>query len=679
MHRLILCVLTGLTVVFLPQYLLAEDPAGPPGPPQVQPAGPESEYLFFPTLRSTSRADVEQALAQLQDPAQGSADAKEKPTEMPGPPFGRQGGQRGWMGGQGFGGSGPGRGRIGGPQFGPRFGDPGVRPPYTGGPTFQGPYSGPSGPKDIKSPNFRVFFLHFVTPEDILPNIRQLCDIPSDKNETADGSLKLGVDIENKALLAYGSPEKLNRLDSILKVVSGPKAGADGPEEPVQVEVYPVNKTDPQTTLKVMQTLLAGKPDVRMDIDPKTNNLIVLARPAEHATIRAVLDQMQHDTRQVAVIRLKIVDSQTAILLINKLFDGGDASKGGTSGAPQVDADPRTQQLMIRGTLAQIEQVKSLLQKMGETIESVTVMPGPPFSGRGEQRGWMAGQGFGGPGRGAGWMAGHGFGGPGMGPGRMGGPPFGRGGPDGGPPQMAGPNFPGPNAGPHWMGGSPFNEPGGRPWAGPGYGPQHHWAAFGPMQQPPWQQQGPYGRPNRPWQQYEPYGRPNQPWMAFGAGPHHPWPNGQNWYQRLLAYNLRPHHPWKAYGAGPQRPWRQYGPYGRPNNPWQVNFGKPARPGMAPWMAYGTGPQRPWPPYAQNWYQRLLSYNQRPLRPGFNLKALFERLDTNHDNQLSFEEFSQGMKHLLHAVLPGPGPQWARPVGRFGGQGFGPPARDIPE
>jgi hypothetical protein len=96
-------------------------------------------------------------------------------------------------------------------------------------------------------------------------------------------------------------------------------------------------------------------------------------------------------------------------------------------------------------------------------------------------------------------------------------------------------------------------------------------------------------------------------------------------------------------------------------------------------MAYGPGQHRPWQPNGHNWYQQLLSYNARPPHQGFNPKALFDRLDTNHDNQLSFEEFSQGIKHLLHAVLPGPGPQWARPLGRFGGQGFGLPAKDKSE
>lgn len=53
------------------------------------------------------------------------------------------------------------------------------------------------------------------------------------------------------------------------------------------------------------------------------------------------------------------------------------------------------------------------------------------------------------------------------------------------------------------------------------------------------------------------------------------------------------------------------------------------------------------------------------------MKAVFDRLDANHDNQLSFDEFSRGVRHLLHTLLPEGGPGWARPGGWFGGQEFG--------
>ena len=71
---------------------------------------------------------------------------------------------------------------------------------------------------------------------------------------------------------------------------------------------------------------------------------------------------MQREARQVEVIYLKVVDPQTAIAAIGRLF-GGEA---GAAGAPKVEADSVTRQLLVRGSPAQIEQIRGLLVKMGE-------------------------------------------------------------------------------------------------------------------------------------------------------------------------------------------------------------------------------------------------------------------------------------------------------------------------
>jgi type II secretory pathway component GspD/PulD (secretin) len=232
-------------------------------------------------------------------------------------------------------------------------------------------------PEGINSGKLRTFTLHFATPESILPNLRQLLDIPSDQYKTTDGSLLLTVDTNNKRIMATGRPEKIARLEEILKMIDAPPGSAtpgDLEGQP-QFATYSIDTADPQLTEKVMQTLLAGLPDVRMNLDPKTNTLFVLARPAQHATIRATLAQLQQDARRVAVFRLRMVDPQTAVQAINKFFGGGtDASKSGSG--PQVEADLNTRQLMIRGSTAQIDQIKSMLQQMGETDANSMVTTG---------------------------------------------------------------------------------------------------------------------------------------------------------------------------------------------------------------------------------------------------------------------------------------------------------------
>ena len=64
-------------------------------------------------------------------------------------------------------------------------------------------------------------------------------------------------------------------------------------KQAAQLEVYSLGEFDPRRTLSLLQTLLAGRPDVRFDAIPKTRELIVLARPNDHAIIRAVLEKMR--------------------------------------------------------------------------------------------------------------------------------------------------------------------------------------------------------------------------------------------------------------------------------------------------------------------------------------------------------------------------------------------------
>jgi len=224
------------------------------------------------------------------------------------------------------------------------------------------------GPEGAASAGFRVFELRFVRSDEVLPILRQLFDIPEDKNSAADGSVRIAVEAGSGRLLVSGQPEKVARVVEILKGLDVPAPGTEGAGRMggmPQLEVYSVAGADPQSVLSVLQTLLAGQPDIRLLVDPKTNNLVAMARPAQHATIRATLAQLQRDAQRVEVIRLARLDPETAATSINKLFSSGDAGKGT---APQVDANPASRQLMIRGNEAQISQIRGLLEKMGEVF-----------------------------------------------------------------------------------------------------------------------------------------------------------------------------------------------------------------------------------------------------------------------------------------------------------------------
>lgn len=157
---------------------------------------------------------------------------------------------------------------------------------------------------------------------------------------------------------------RLRTIRSVIDAAESPTSTGIG--ESPQLEVYSISGADSGAVLAVLQTLMAERPGVRLATDPQTGNLIALAKPSEHFTIRATISQMQQDARRIEVIPLRNVDPQTAVLAIAKLFKQNIGDDPDPT-APRVDADLATRSLLVRASPSQLAQIESLLEKMGET------------------------------------------------------------------------------------------------------------------------------------------------------------------------------------------------------------------------------------------------------------------------------------------------------------------------
>ena len=210
-----------------------------------------------------------------------------------------------------------------------------------------------------------------ILPDEGLIVLRQLLDIPTDANATEDDTFRFAMDPLGMRLLFSGAPDKIAKAREILEAidVSTGEGETSKTLEALQLEVYPIAVADPESVLKVMQTLLEGLPGVRLSTDPKTGSLVALARPSDHATIRATIEQMQSEVRRIEVIYLQRVDPQLASIAIKKMFgdSSDDKEKEKNTNAPTVEADPAGRQLIVHGTENQIAQIRVLLGKMGET------------------------------------------------------------------------------------------------------------------------------------------------------------------------------------------------------------------------------------------------------------------------------------------------------------------------
>ncbi|HTQ38106.1 MAG TPA: secretin N-terminal domain-containing protein [Pirellulales bacterium] len=211
--------------------------------------------------------------------------------------------------------------------------------------------------------DLRHFEMHYAAPNDVLTIAKQLLNVPSDQSSNSAGTLRLMLEPGGKRILASGRPEMIDRFAEIVKMldVAG-KGGEAYADEQLEFEVYPITSVDPKLAMAVMQTLLAGHPDVRLSQVPETGTLLVLARPSEHATIRATLNQMQNEGEKIDVIQLRELDPEKAVVAINKLFSGGDEKAA--SNAPKVEAETTLRRLLVRGSDAQVAQIKAMVAKM---------------------------------------------------------------------------------------------------------------------------------------------------------------------------------------------------------------------------------------------------------------------------------------------------------------------------
>jgi type II secretory pathway component GspD/PulD (secretin) len=219
---------------------------------------------------------------------------------------------------------------------------------------------------EAASAGMREFALKYITLDAAMPTIRQMLGIPAEAFSTPDGSVQITKSANGEKLLFRGTAQQAARLTEILRLIDVPEA-ARGVNGAPQLEVYAVTTADPEMVVKMLQTLLHNDPNVILSADKESGKIVAFATPPQQATIKATIEQMQKESRQVDVIGLSNVDPQVAVVAINKLFGSNDEKADPK--APRVDADLTTRSLLVRGTAGQVAQIRELLHKLGETEE----------------------------------------------------------------------------------------------------------------------------------------------------------------------------------------------------------------------------------------------------------------------------------------------------------------------
>ena len=216
-----------------------------------------------------------------------------------------------------------------------------------------------------------------MSSEELLSIARPLVGLKEGINVSDD--LSISTDSFGTTLYATGSPDKLQKLRDIVTQVDVEQTDSKSSSmtaEQVAVKSHNIRGSDPQTTMDVLQTQFAGQTNINLALDPKSSNIIARATPSDHKIIDEIIETLAGQTSDFEVIELDKMDTQAAILTLEKFF-GKSSSKDKDSSAkgPIFYGDTISRRIMVQGTPQEVEQVRELLRKVettGPTLEGLS-------------------------------------------------------------------------------------------------------------------------------------------------------------------------------------------------------------------------------------------------------------------------------------------------------------------
>lgn len=219
----------------------------------------------------------------------------------------------------------------------------------------------------------KVLPLNHITTEEAMGTIRQIFQIPEDLWASEDGDLRFSVDPTGRKLIIRSKPDKFAAVEELVKLIDNQVEGAAGEElaDPV-FKSYSIRKTEPTLVLRVMQTMLAGQLEVRLDVSEETKTLYALARPEDQERIQRTLDNMQGKADQIKVFSLDILDADIAKTRIDSLLVTQTSDEEGNVTAtegPTVIADATGRRLIVRGSPDDMQGIGDFLVQMGESAD----------------------------------------------------------------------------------------------------------------------------------------------------------------------------------------------------------------------------------------------------------------------------------------------------------------------
>lgn len=200
---------------------------------------------------------------------------------------------------------------------------------------------------------------------------------------------RLIVNDQENSILAHATPDKLEIIAQTIKAIDVPgDAGNQLLHSINRVKPYRLSTADPQPIMALLKEMGNLSPQSRLQVDEKSKSLILYGTLADHFTTQALIERLDGTNRKFEVVSLRRLRADAVAGTIQYLLGAEDEEKNqnnnrrgyyygyqsyGSSNNNKeerpfkVDADIINNRLLIWANDVELDEVRNLLVKMGET------------------------------------------------------------------------------------------------------------------------------------------------------------------------------------------------------------------------------------------------------------------------------------------------------------------------
>lgn len=233
----------------------------------------------------------------------------------------------------------------------------------------------------------QVIDLEHIAAEEILMAARPLLGL--EEAAMSNDDISISTTTFGTKIFARGQAEKVQILRDLVEqmdVNNEQGLAGVGELETPEIRRHPVGQIDLQLAYDISSQMLAGAPGVRLAKDENTKQLILQARPSEHDMISKMLGNVVTDSK-FEIIQLNNLDTLMGIEAVKKFFSLTDDADG-EGGGPVLDGDVLARQVWVKGSEAEVAQIRSFLQELDSRAKAQypDTIAQIPLTGRAAER-----------------------------------------------------------------------------------------------------------------------------------------------------------------------------------------------------------------------------------------------------------------------------------------------------